>query len=112
MGVQIILCMETNKSAATDYVYIKDTINRFYICTNKTKITPLYMNSKSRYSSKDVVKEIQRLTKEYVIGETRVIYCSANGHDIFLIAVIRFIGLAFSPQMCYSLTKQDKIRQF
>lgn len=30
MALQMILCLETNKRSATDYVYIKDTINRFF----------------------------------------------------------------------------------
>lgn len=75
MAIQMILCMETNKKAATDYVYIKETINRFYICNNKYRLSPIYMNSKSKYNSKDVIKEIKKLTKDYIIGETKVIYC-------------------------------------
>lgn len=68
--------METNKSAATDYMYIRDTINRFYECNNKIRFTPIYMNSKTRYNSKDVKRQIQKFTKEYSIGETKVIYCA------------------------------------
>ncbi|MGN0412239.1 MAG: hypothetical protein ACI4FV_04320 [Lachnospiraceae bacterium] len=75
MALQMILCMETNKSAATDYIYIRDTINRFYMCNNKIRITPIYMNSKSRYRSKNVKLQIQRFIKDFTIGETKVIYC-------------------------------------
>lgn len=32
------------------------------------------MNNKTRYNSKDVLKEIQRLIKDYA-GDTKVIYC-------------------------------------
>ncbi len=76
MAIQVILCMETNKRAATDYIYINETIKRFYSCNgnNKIKISPVYMNNKTRYNSKDVIKEIQRLSKDYA-GDTKVIYC-------------------------------------
>lgn len=75
MALQMILCMETNKQAATDYIYIKDTINRFYVCDNKIRITPIYMNSKTRYRDKEVLKQIQKFSKEYRIGDSKVIYC-------------------------------------
>ncbi len=75
MALQIILCMETNKRAATDYIYIRETINRFYEINNKIKISPVYMNTKTRYKSKDVIKEINRLQRDYKIGDTKAIYC-------------------------------------
>lgn len=75
MGKQIILCMETNKKAGTDFVYINETIKQFYTCDNSTKIRPLFMGSKSKYNSKDVKKEIEKNIKEYINGETKVIYC-------------------------------------
>lgn len=75
MAVQIILCMETNKRAATDYVYIKDTINRFYALSSKFRISPVYMNGKSKYNSKDIKKSIQTLIKDFTIGITKVVYC-------------------------------------
>lgn len=75
MAIQVILCMETNKRAATDYIYINETIKQFYSCNsnNKIKISPVYMNNKTRYNSKDVINEIQRLSKDYA-GDTKVIY--------------------------------------
>lgn len=75
MSVQIILCMETKKSAATDYVYIRGTLDRFYDINNKVKITPIYMNSKSRYNSNQVEKQIKSFTKDFSAGKTHVIYC-------------------------------------
>ena len=76
MAIQVLLCMETNKRAATDYIYINETIKRFYSCNgnNKIKISPVYMNNKTRYNSKDVINEIQRLSNDYA-GDTKVIYC-------------------------------------
>lgn len=74
MSIQMILCVETNKSADTDSVYILDTINHWYKLDNKIKISKINMNSKSRYNSKNIVREIVQKKKAFVIGETRVIY--------------------------------------
>ena len=70
----MILCVETKKSADTDSIYILDTINRWYKVDNKVKISKINMNSKSRYNSKDVVREIAKKKKEFVLGDTHVIY--------------------------------------
>lgn len=74
MAIQMILCVETKKSADTDSIYILDTINRWYKVDNKVKISKINMNSKSRYNSKDVVREIAKKKKEFVLGYTHVIY--------------------------------------
>lgn len=74
MAKQIIMCMETQKQAGTDYVYIKETIDRFYRVDNKIKLTPIYMNSKGRYNSNGVVKEIATKTRDFTIGATKVVY--------------------------------------
>ena len=74
MAIQMILCVETKKSADTDSIYILDTINRWYKVDNKVKISKINMNSKSRYNSKDVVREIAKKKKEFVLGDTHVIY--------------------------------------
>ena len=70
----MILCVETKKSADTDSIYILDTINRWYKVDNKIKISKINMNAKSRYNSKDVVREIAQKKKAFVIGDTKVIY--------------------------------------
>ncbi len=74
MAIQMILCVETKKSADTDSIYILDTINRWYKVDNKIKISKINMNSKSRYNSKNVEREIAQKKKAFVIGDTRVIY--------------------------------------
>ena len=74
MAIQMILCVETKKSADTDSIYILDTINRWYKVDNKVKISKINMNSKSRYNSKDVVREIAKKKREFVLGDTHVIY--------------------------------------
>lgn len=74
MAIQMILCVETKKSADTDSIYILDTISRWYKIDNKIKISKINMNTKSRYNSKDVMREIAQKKRAYTHGETRVIY--------------------------------------
>ncbi len=75
MAMQMILCVETNKRADTDSIYILETIRHWYELPNQIKISKVYMNTKSRYNSKDVIKEIRQKSKTFTFGETRVIYC-------------------------------------
>lgn len=76
MGIQLLFCVETNKRANTDYIYIKDTIDKYFILNNEVKLTPVYMTSKMKFNSKDVIDTIQRKTKDYAnLGSTVVIYC-------------------------------------
>lgn len=71
----MILCLETNKRANTDYIYMKETIDYLYQKSNQVKISIVYMKTKSKYCASSVLKEISRKTKDYVQGETKVIYC-------------------------------------
>ena len=75
MGVQIILCVEASKQAQTDAVYIKDTIYRFYDIDRTIKLSFVYMNGKTNYSSKSVQNTINKLSKDYKNGESIVVYC-------------------------------------
>ena len=75
MAVQMIFCVETTKKADTDSIYLTETLNYRYAITNQIKISKIYMGTKSKYNSKEVLKEIEKKTKEFVIGETKVIYC-------------------------------------
>lgn len=82
MAIQLIFCVETNKRADTDSIYIRETINHLYIVNNKLKISKVYMNTKTRYRARDVQKEITGLTRAFTIGETRVIYCiDTDGYE-------------------------------
>lgn len=76
----MILCLETNKSANTDYIYIKETIDCLYQKNNQIKISPIYMGTKTKYKSKEVLKEISQRTKAFTIGQTKVIYCIDTDH--------------------------------
>ncbi len=75
MNKQIIFCLETNKRADTDWVYINETIKRFYRLSNKIHLEREYLNGKMNYNSKGILKDIAKKTKEYRIGKTQVIYC-------------------------------------
>ena len=75
MAIQIILCVETNKRADTDSMYILETIHHLYVINNQININIVHMNTKSKYKSKDVLREISQKTKAFTIGETKVIYC-------------------------------------
>lgn len=74
MAKQLIFCLETNKRANTDYIYIKEAIDFLYRENRQIKISPVYMGTKTKYCSKDVLKEIDQKTKMFIHGETKVIY--------------------------------------
>ena len=74
MGLQLIFCVETNKQADTDWVYIMEAIRFRYKLTPQINLNKIYMETKSRYDSRKVLGEIEKQTKCYK-GETKVIYC-------------------------------------
>ena len=42
MGLQLIFVVETNKHCKSDWIYIKDTIDRFYLYNQaQVKLTPV-----------------------------------------------------------------------
>ena len=75
MAIQMIFCLETNKRADTDYIYIREVLDYLYQKSNQVKITPIYMGTKTKYQSRDVLREVKQKTREYIHGETKVIYC-------------------------------------
>lgn len=76
MSLQLIFVVETNKQCKSDWIYIKETVEHFYqINQAHTKLSVVYMNSKSRYNSNSVEKEIQNMVSQFNSRESRVIYC-------------------------------------
>lgn len=75
MALQIVFCVETNKRAATDSIYIKETIDALYYVGNDININYVFMGTKTKYNAKEVVKEINSCKREFKIGNTVVIYC-------------------------------------
>lgn len=74
MGLQLIFCVETNKQADTDWVYIMEAIRFRYNLPSQINLNKIYMETKSKYDSRKVLGEIEKRTKCYK-GETKVIYC-------------------------------------
>jgi len=69
MGLQLIICMETDQRTKSDYVYIKSTIDYFYhIDQANVKISPVYMGGRGNYASPKIEKRIKKLKKDYSIG--------------------------------------------
>ena len=60
MALQMIFCVETNKNADTDSVYLSETINSYYMTPNQVKISKIYIGTKSKYNSPKVLKEIEK----------------------------------------------------
>jgi len=80
MGLQLIICVETNKKTNSDYIYINATIKFFYkIGLANIKISPVYMDGRGNYSSGKINKRINALINEYKAGsknnESIVIFC-------------------------------------
>ena len=52
MGVQLIFVVETNKKCNSDWIYIKETIEHFYLYDRiKVKLSVVYMDGRGNYSS-------------------------------------------------------------
>lgn len=75
MYKQLLFCLETNKRAGTDWIYIKETIDNFYNLPNTVKLSQIYMGSKTKYNSKEIIDQISKIRKDYKLGETYIIYC-------------------------------------
>ena len=75
MSKQLIFCVEADKRSRSDWVYIEDTIKRFYKEDNEIKKRPVFMGSKTNYNSREVVKQVRNWIKDYTIGESQVFYC-------------------------------------
>lgn len=64
MGLQLIFVVETDKKCKSDWIYIKDTIDRFFTYNPAhIKLSPVYLNGKGNYRTKE--KEISLLESQY-----------------------------------------------
>lgn len=78
MGLQLVFVVEANKKSKTDWIYIKETIDRFYKYDEAhLKLSTVYMDGKNKYLSKE--KEVNSLISQYSVASannvTKVIYC-------------------------------------
>lgn len=86
MGLQLIFVVETNKKCKSDWIYIKETIERFFqYDQTQVKFTPVYMDGKGRYKNKE--KEISSFISQYAsvsrANSSRVLYCfDCDDYDI------------------------------
>lgn len=85
MGLQLIFAVETDKKCNSDWIYIKDTIGRFYTYNHHIKLSVVYMNGKTNYERKE--KDVKALIKQYVSSaknnKSIVIYCiDCDDYDI------------------------------
>lgn len=86
MGLQLIFVVETSKSCKSDWIYIKETIERFYTYNHAhVKLSVVYMGGKAKYTYKE--KEVNRLISLYSgaakNNESKVIYCfDCDDYDI------------------------------
>ena len=78
MGVQLIFVVETNKDCNSDWIYIKETVERFYTYERtQLKLTPVYMDGKGKYikKEKDVKSKMQQYRMTSKNNQSKVIYC-------------------------------------
>ena len=69
----VIFCVETNRQSNTDWIYINETLHKFYD-TKLFKYGRIYMDSKNKYKSKKVVDEINSW-KEVYKDNLVIVYC-------------------------------------
>ena len=80
MGVQLIFVVETNKKCNSDWIYIKETIEHFYLYDRiKVKLSVVYMDGRGNYSSNKKEREIKGYISQYratsKTNKSKVIYC-------------------------------------
>ena len=64
MGLQLIFIVETNKKCKSDWIYIKDTIDKFFSYNPaQLKLSTVYLKGKGNYRTKE--KEIVLLESQY-----------------------------------------------
>lgn len=95
MSRQVLLCVETNKTARTDYKYIDATIKKFYVNDRKIVYRPIFLESKTKYNAKEKVKEINDAIKKYP-GKTNVIYfIDVDDYDVHYEAKVLYDNIKF-----------------
>lgn len=78
MGLQLIFVVEAEPKCKSDWIYIKDTIERFYQYERtQVKFSPVYMDGKGNFKKKE--KNILKLISQYAstsnANKSKIIYC-------------------------------------
>ena len=67
MRKQLIFLVEADSNSKSDWIYVKNTIDRFYMFDySKDKLSKSFMGGKYKYKTKE--KEIQTLIRQFSIG--------------------------------------------
>ena len=79
MNKQVLFCVETVRSANTDYKYINSVINHYYdLRDRKTSYRTIYLEGKGNYKKDSIVREIKSSVRNFpgktFPGKTFVIY--------------------------------------
>lgn len=80
---QIILCVETNKKAKTDVVYIDAVIKQLYCINSEIKLQYEYFSGKGGYKDSTVLKKIEKdikALKERSLSEV-IYFVDADKYD-------------------------------
>ena len=80
MGLQLIICVESDAQSKSDFMYIRSLLNAHYIIDpSSIKLSPVYMGGRGNYASKKTKTRIADYTKKYNgaarDNRTVVIYC-------------------------------------
>lgn len=70
----LILVVEADRKAKTDFLYIDTYIRNTFDNPNKSKIMPVYMCGKSKFNSSSINFQINKLIKQYP-GNVNVLFC-------------------------------------
>ena len=78
--LQLIFCVETNQKSDTDFIYIKNAVDRFYDYKNgNIQLTPVYLGGKGKYSSSGITRQINKKINQFKAasshGESYVFFC-------------------------------------
>lgn len=86
MALQLVFVVETNSKCKSDWIYIKETIEQFYLYEpTQTKFSPVYMDGKGKYKKKErdiksLISQFEHSNKE---NQTYVIFCfDCDDYDV------------------------------
>lgn len=66
MGLQLIICVEANKKSKSDWIYIKETLEHYFLIDNVNfKLSPIFLGSKTRFNDDSILHNIRNLTNQF-----------------------------------------------
>ncbi len=81
MSRQILLCVETNSKARTDYQYINETIHRFYVNDPKISYKPIFLESKINVCFTEETERNRKYIKAYPEDTTVIYFIDLDDYD-------------------------------